>query len=129
MAIEYTLNHFHVYCSNFDVSEKWFRDGVGATFVSRDESAGFKTAVYELVGAQLLLREQRPGEDLKPVDGRRFGMDHIGLGVKNIKGAVEEFRSRGVEIEVEPREFRPNFWIAFIKGPDDVRIELVEHTA
>ena len=38
----------------------------------------------------------------------------------------EELRSRGVFIEVEPWEFRPGVRIAFVRGPDDVRIELVE---
>ena len=39
---------------------------------------------------------------------------------------VAELRRRGVEIEVEPWDFSAESRIAFVKGPDNVRIELVQ---
>ena len=65
------------------------------------------------------------GADAPPIQ-KHFGTDHFGLSVNNLDGTIEELRSRGVFIEVEPWEFRPGVRIAFVRGPDDVRIELVE---
>ena len=39
---------------------------------------------------------------------------------------MAELRRRGVMIDVEPWDFGPTLRIAFVKGPDDVRIELVQ---
>ena len=44
----------------------------------------------------------------------------------DVFGAVEELRSKGAEIVVEPHEIRPGVKIAFVRGPENVRIELLE---
>ena len=40
--------------------------------------------------------------------------------------SVEELRRRGVTIDVEPYDFTPGSRIAYVRGPDGVRIELVQ---
>ena len=39
-----------------------------------------------------------------------------------------ELKRRGAQVIVEPKTIRPGVRIAFIQGPDDVRIELLERT-
>ena len=124
--LDYDFNHIHVFCSDLGATERWFVEGIGAQLVERRDSRGTPASVLRLGGAQVLLRGAREGEDLAPAGQRHFGTDHFGLSVNNLEGTVEELRSRGVFIEVEPWEFRPGVWIAFVRGPDDVRIELVE---
>ena len=57
-----------------------------------------------------------------------LGLDHFGLRVDNLEEAVVELKRRGAEFAVEPRTIRPGVKIAFVRGPDDVRIELLERT-
>jgi lactoylglutathione lyase len=113
-SLDYTFNHIHVFCSDLETSERWFVDGMGAA------------SVLKLGGAQILLRGKREGEELAPAGSRHFGTDHFGLEVPDVDGTVAELRRRGVTIEVEPWDFRRDLRIAFVKGPDNVRIELVE---
>jgi len=110
-------------------AERWFVDGMGAEFVTKRESSGTPGVELRLGGQQLLLRGARDGENLAPAGARHFGTDHFGLNVDDVDGVVERLRGRGVEIEVEPWNIRPTTRIAFVKGPDGVRIELVQQSA
>ena len=124
--LTYSFDHIHVFCTDLDATTKWFVDGVGAELVARRDSRGVPSAVLNLGGARILLRPKRDGENLQQVSGHRFGADHFGLEVSNVDATITELRSRGVEIEVEPWDFSPQARIAFITGPDGVRIELVQ---
>jgi catechol 2,3-dioxygenase-like lactoylglutathione lyase family enzyme len=124
--LEYQFNHIHVFCSDLAATERWFVDGVGAELVEHRESRGVPATVLRLGGAQIYLRPGREGEDLAPAGARHFGADHFGVTVSDVDATVAELKQRGVFVEVEPWDFSPGSRIAFIKGPDEVRIELVQ---
>ena len=124
--LEYQFHHIHVFCSDLDATERWFTEGVGATVVNRADSRGVTGVTLNLGGASVLLRPARDGETLASAGARHFGADHFGLRVDDVDATVEVLRARGVFIEVEPWDFSAGSRIAFIKGPDEVRIELVQ---
>ena len=124
--LAYRFDHLHVFCSDVDATERWFVEGLGATLVERRLSRGVRVSELQLGGAQILIRAAREGEQLAPAGARHFGADHFGLRVVDVDATVAELRRRGVQIEVEPWDFGPTMRIAFVKGPDDVRIELVQ---
>lgn len=126
--LTYRFDHIHVFCSDLDATERWFLEGIGADLVERRESKGVRMSELRLGGAHILIRGAREGEQLAPAGARHFGEDHFGLHVSDIDGTVAELRRRGVTIEVEPWNITPAMRIAFVKGPDDVRIELVQAT-
>jgi catechol 2,3-dioxygenase-like lactoylglutathione lyase family enzyme len=127
--LDYNFNHVHIFCSDLEATERWLVDGIGATVVERRDSNGAPAVELNLAGARLLIRAGRAGEELAPAGARHFGTDHFGLGVKDLDATAAELKRRGVFFEMEPRQFRPGVRIAFVKGPDNVRIELVESTA
>jgi catechol 2,3-dioxygenase-like lactoylglutathione lyase family enzyme len=124
--LEFRFDHIHVFCSDLGATERWFTEGLGAEVVERRESRGVPGVVLGLGGATVLLRPAREGENLAAAGARRFGADHFGLTVSDVDATVAELKQRGVFVEVEPWDFSPGSRIAFIKGPDDVRIELVQ---
>ena len=124
--LEYQFHHIHVFCSDLAATERWFTEGLGAELVERRDSRGVPGVVLRLGGAQVLLRPAREGETLTPAGARHFGADHFGLRVDDVDATVAELKRRGVFVEVEPWDFGPASRIAFIKGPDEVRIELVQ---
>ncbi len=121
----YAIHHIHIVCSDIAESERWFVDGVGATLIERRESRGTTTIELRLGGVRVLLRASRAGESLADDGQRRYGTDHFGLQVPDVDATVELLRGRGVEIAREPGN-SPMNRVAFIKGPDNVLIELVQ---
>ena len=65
------------------------------------------------------IRAQKP-------EGSFVGLDHMGLRVRNIDAVVGELKAKGAEFTVEPKTIRPGVRIAFLKGPQNVLIELLD---
>ncbi len=57
------------------------------------------------------------------------GLEHIGLAVKDIDAVVAEMKAKGVTFTMEPTTIRPGVRIAFLRGPENVSIELLERSA
>ncbi len=124
--LEYHYDHVHLYCSDHEATERWFVEKIGAQLVKRGQALGAPMSELRLGGGTVLIRGARPGEQFAPPGARRFGTDHFGLRVADVDATIAELRRRGVTIDMEPKDFNPSMRIAFVKGPDDVRIELVQ---
>ena len=125
-SLDVTFDHIHIFCSDMEATARWFIEGLGAEDVGRPESRGVPSVRLKLGGANVYLRPARDDESLTPPDTQHFGADHFGLRVADVDATVEELRRRGVFIQVEPWDFSPGSRIAYILGPDNVRIELVQ---
>jgi lactoylglutathione lyase len=77
-----------------------------------------------------------PGEDAELEltfnhDGRTYelgtGYGHIAIGVDDITETLARLKEQGIEPERAPYQVRPGgSFIAFVRDPDEYRIELVE---
>ncbi len=123
---KYSFEHVHIYCSDLDASEQWFIEKIGAELIRHRDPKPARATDLRLGGATLFLREEVPGENLGTAGPARFGTDHIGLRVDDLEATATELKRRGVSFAVEPYEIRPGLRIAFIQGPDQVRIELLQ---
>lgn len=124
--LPYLFDHVHIYCSNLEASERWFVDVVGAEIVERRGTPTHPTIALRLGGGSLLLRGRLDAEELDAAGPPRFGTDHIGLLVPDVPTTIAELRRRGAEVSSEPRELRPGVFVAFVRGPDGVRLELLQ---
>jgi catechol 2,3-dioxygenase-like lactoylglutathione lyase family enzyme len=57
------------------------------------------------------------------------GLEHIGLAVTGIDAVVAELKAKGVTFTMEPNTIRPGVRIAFLRGPENISIELLERSA
>ena len=124
--LDFSFDHIHIYCSDLSATEKWFTEGLGAEVAGRPESRGVPSVRLKVGGANVYLRPARDDENLVAPGPESFGTNHFGVRVTDVDATVAELRKRGVFIEVEPLDFSAQSRIAFIKGPDGVRIELVQ---
>ena len=46
--------------------------------------------------------------------------------VEDLEKTVQEMKRKGAEFLVEPREYRPGTRIAFVKGPEEDVIEIIQ---
>jgi lactoylglutathione lyase len=127
-VFECVFDHIHFLCSDVQATERWFVDCLGAEFLGRREARGSTTTDLRLGGAMLLLRGARQNETMGEAGPARFGTDHLGLLVPDVDAAVLHLRQRGVEIFEEPAQVNPGLRIAYVRGPDQIRIELVQRT-
>ena len=123
----YTYDHIHVRTKDPEGMATFFETMFGAKVLRLIQSDGVPRVDLDVNGLAIFIASVPPEEhiDLSPRDPH-LGLDHFGFRVDDIDGAVEDLRGKGAEIYVEPRTIRPGVRIAFVRGPDDVRIEILQ---
>ena len=123
----YTYDHIHVRTKDPEGMASFFETMFGAKVLRLIQSDGAPRVDLDVNGLAIFIATVPPEEhiDASPRDPH-LGLDHFGFRVDDIDGAVEDLRGKGAEIYVEPRTIRPGVRIAFVRGPDDVRIEILQ---
>lgn len=114
------LHHVHLRSPDPAAALAWY----ASTFGGRPGKLKDRIDGINYSGVWLLARQ---GE-AAPSQGR--SIDHIGFRPLNVDAAVSELKSRNVKVATEPRPLTlpsgVSMRLAFIEGPDGVRIELVQ---
>lgn len=124
----FRCDHFHLRSLDPDKSARFYEEMFGAKRVGTVDNAGKLRVIVDLGGVRLFIEEVPPGTHAAP-EPPYLGLEHIGLAVSGIDAIAAELKRKGAEFVVEPRSPRPGTRIAFIRGPENVRIELVDRTA
>ena len=128
MAVSYKPDHIHLRSLDATKAAAFYVDAMGAAEAARMEVNGALRIILDLGGLRLFVEQVPPGTHRAP-EPPYVGIEHIGLAVDDLDAAVADLRARGVHFAVEPREARPGVRIAFLDGPDKVRIELIQRSA
>ena len=137
----HNFGHVHMFSANPPATAEWYAANLGVKIrnVQKDPRrylkyqiapAAFLTAnhVSMIVYPLEYTKEANPEyfkahDSLAPTRGRVI--DHIGFAVDNLDEALPRLRAAGVKVTAEPRAAGP-IKFAFIEGPDQVGIELIE---
>ena len=115
--------HTMVRVTDIDASLRFYRDALGLNEISRKEVAQ---------GRYTLVFLAAPGDDSAQVEltynwdpepypsGRNFG--HLAYEVDNVYATCQRLMDHGVTINRPPRDG----WMAFVRSPDNVSIELLQ---
>jgi len=124
--MSFQLHHVHLLCSDLEQTEQFFIQKLGAQLEKRTTFGGASGSMLDLKGAKIYLRTAKPQETISG-DGAHicYGYNHIGLQVDDLVSVCRDLESAGVEFSVPPKE-TPTCHIAFIKGPDNIVIELYQ---
>ncbi|MBW6399868.1 VOC family protein [Roseomonas sp. HJA6] len=123
----YGIDHVHLRSTDPNAAARFYMEALGARETGRTEIRGALRLVLDLGGLTLFI-EAVPPATPHPPEPPYLGLEHLGLRVPDLDAAAADLRSRGVRFVTEPREARPGTRIAFIEGPDGVRIELIERS-
>ena len=125
----YEYAHIHINVEDLDAAIAWYENAFGAKLVSKGENLpGRFSASLDINGMRLILSNK-----LYPLDApirhgqaaQQFGLEHFALSVDHFLDAMAELKAKGVRFAMEPHEFRPGTWIAFVEAPEGVLIELM----
>lgn len=122
----YRIEHVHHETSDVSATAQFYEDVLGAVPEHEpivDEN-GVTWARLMLVGLRLVITDRQASAISKD---RNQGFDHLAVVTDDFDGSVRHLRKQGVEFWLEPQQPAPGKGIAFIKGPDNTKIELLEY--
>ena len=127
---EFAYDHVHLRSPDPDATAAYYERMFGAQVIKSVMSNGLERTDINLGGVMFFIAQVPPDADLaqKP-EGSFVGLDHMGLRVSNIDAVCAELKAKGAEFTVEPKTIRPGVRIAFVKGPQNVLIELLDRDA
>ena len=122
--------HHHLNVSNVDAHKKFWGDTLGGTVVKIGTD---NREVVRIPNVWIFLRAQAP------IGGSKGSTaDHIGLSVPNLQATLDKVKANGFRVvtgQEAPASYNvkgdianpgPGTFLAFILGPDDVKVELLE---
>jgi len=115
--------HTMVRVTDIDASLRFYRDALGLKEISRKEiTQGRYTLVFLAApGDESAQVELTYNWDPEPYPGgRNFG--HLAYEVDNVYATCQRLMDHGVTINRPPRDG----WMAFIRSPDNISIELLQ---
>ena len=123
----YTFDHVHLRSPDPEATAAWFEDKLGAQIIRSLQ--GGKPRIDMKVGGADIFIIQADAAAAAPPSAPYQGIDHFGLSVVGLDEAVAGLKAKGVQFTMEPTSPRPGIRICFIRGPENISIELLERTA
>jgi lactoylglutathione lyase len=125
----YKLGHVHLNTHDLDAAVAYYQRMFGATLLSKGENLpGRFSATLDISGLRIIISNKMYPLDAPALPASaqaRWGLEHFALVADDFQNAVADLKTKGAEFTIEPREFRPGFWIAFVKAPEEVLIEIL----
>jgi catechol 2,3-dioxygenase-like lactoylglutathione lyase family enzyme len=123
--------HHHINATNVEAQKKFFADTLGGKAAKFGPN---NADIVEFPNVLIFFRVQAP-------TGGTIGttVNHIGFSVPNVRQTVAKVKAAGYrvitqtevaagqEVKDDVAAINPNVTIAFVLGPDDVKVELVEN--
>ena len=123
----YTFEHIHLRSPDPGKTAQYYHHMFDARIIETPQRSRPGRIDLDINGMLVFIAgAMSPGQEVQGPTEPHYGMDHFGLRVEDIDEAATELKSRGAEFTMEPKTLPSGLKIAFIRGPDDVRIELVE---
>jgi lactoylglutathione lyase len=125
----FTYDHVHLRSPDAEATARWYEKMFGAEIIRSVQSDGRERIDLNLGGLTVFIAKVDPDKVGAPPEPPFQGLEHLGLAVHPIDEAVAELKKKGAEITREPTTIRPGVRIAFIRGPQNVHIELLDRNA
>jgi len=123
---ELNLHHIHHEALDVDVAAKFYVDNFAAAVTERFERDGVQWARVALAGTMLNITDRAE----RNIDLSLYrGFDHIGIHTDNFDETIDGLRANGVNFFIEPVSPKPGVQVAFVSGPDNVKIEILSIAA
>jgi lactoylglutathione lyase len=121
-AANLTWDHIHLRSPDVEATAAWFEQMLGAEIIRSAQRVDLK-----LGGAMIFIMPVVDGDGVNPPPVTPCqGLDHFGVAVTNIDAVAAELKDKGVTFTKEPFTLRPGLRICFIRGPQNISIELLE---
>ena len=128
--MSYLINHVHIRAANPEKSATWYETFFDAKILfAKEVMPGTITVAMDVGGsATLNISSQPPGSSDKtyPAELNTLGLEHFGFSTTDIEKDIDKFENAKVPIMMPITEITGGTKLAYIEGPDNVIIELVQ---
>lgn len=125
----FAFDHIHLRSPDPEATAAFYERMFGAT-VHRSSPNGKPRVDLDFCGQKVFIAQVSSDDDVaSPPRSPYLGLDHVGLTVSGIDDVVAALKEKGADFTMEPTTVRPGVRIAFLRGPQDVTIELVDRNA
>jgi catechol 2,3-dioxygenase-like lactoylglutathione lyase family enzyme len=129
MSAIYHFDHIHILSRDPEAAARYYQKMFDAKIIESIGPDGKPRIDVDLNGLILFIFRVAPEDNLPDSPPERYvGLDHFGLRVDNLDQTASELKSRGAVFSLEPTALRPGLRIAFLRAPENVRIELLERS-
>ena len=129
----YRINHIHLKSPDPEKTANWYVQAFNFKIVSdevRSFGDRFIRCQSEDGGMAVNISGARTGETLGPGDASpHHGLEHFGFDSADLEAVIKRLQGLGAELLEGPIPTGNGVTIAFIKAPDDTRLELIERRA
>ncbi len=124
----FSVNHIHLKAPDPKSTAQWYVDNFGAKIVGEGEGLGGSTTVrLDIEGTRINVTSAPAGETLpEGTADSHYGLEHFGFDTDDIEGALARLQSHGAPVLLPITQTNSGSTIAYVEGPDKVRIELVQ---
>ncbi len=128
--MEYRINHVHIRASDPHTTAAWYEQYFGAKIVSERQVMPNTITIGMEMGGQCRLNvsSKPPGssDERSVAELNRLGLEHFGFDVEDLKAELDRLQEAGIRVVLPYTETPTGSRLAYIEGPDDVLIELVQ---
>ena len=119
----FSLHHVHHESADVDATVAFYQEHFQGEITERTERDGVQWARVK-IGDFMLNVTDRGESDISL--GRYNGLDHIGIHTSNFDETIAALKGASVEFFVAPISPIPGVRVAFIAGPDNTKIALLQ---
>ncbi len=126
------FDHIHLRCSDPEATARFFETMFGAeatrgVYPPGTLYPGQARIMLRVGGQKVLIAPTHPHDPMTPAPAfPYYGLEHFGFTVEDLDATVAELRSKGAEIAVGPVTRDAGVYLAFVRGPDGIMVELVQ---
>ena len=128
--VQYRINHVHIRALDPRRSAQWHEKHFNAKVVSeREVMPGTVTVSMEVGGPVRLNISSKPAgssDERAVAELNRLGLEHFGFDVDDLEAELTRLEGAGIRIVLPLTEVGSGTRLAYIEGPDDVLIEMVQ---
>jgi catechol 2,3-dioxygenase-like lactoylglutathione lyase family enzyme len=127
----FRVNHIHLKAPNPKRTAQWYVDMFGAKVVGEGQGlGGSQTVRLDIDGLRINVTSAPAGQTLPEGTAEpHYGLEHFGFDTDDIEGVTARLQAHGTEVLLPITTIPSGVKIAYLKGPDNVRIELVQAAA
>ena len=128
----FQFDHLHLRSPNPDATARFFEtmfdaEATRGVYPPGTLYPGQMRIMLKVGGQKILIAPTHPHDAMTPAPAfPYYGLEHIGFTVEDLDATIAVLRAKGADVAVGPLTRDAGTYLAFIRGPEGIMVELVE---